>query len=185
MQHYYDGQIRRYLTQFIRALSGFSYKDSQYIQIQPNSDTAEKRNNFSEANYLNDQKLSLNGKSSNIVSSEGHISKQSTFQLAKNENELLKSAESPFKDQDILEIREKNKSEQEHKEGDNSDYIITLRNLHKTYLIGVEGVPALRGVSLKIKRGEFLVILGTSGGGKTTLLNLIGTIDCPSRVKSL
>ncbi len=95
----------------------------------------------------------------------------------------MKSAESPLKDQNILEIREKNKSEQENKEGDNSDYIITLRNLHKTYLIGVEGVPALRGVSLKIKRGEFLVILGTSGGGKTTLLNLIGTIDCPSRVK--
>jgi putative ABC transport system ATP-binding protein len=61
------------------------------------------------------------------------------------------------------------------------DYVIQLRNVHKTYLIGVEGVPALRGVSLKVKRGEFLIILGTSGGGKTTLLNIIGTIDTPSR----
>jgi putative ABC transport system ATP-binding protein len=58
---------------------------------------------------------------------------------------------------------------------------ITLRNIHKTYLIGIEGVPALRGVSLKIRKGEFLIIFGTSGGGKTTMLNIIGTIDAPSR----
>lgn len=61
------------------------------------------------------------------------------------------------------------------------DNILELRNVHKTYLIGVEGVSALRGVSLKVKRGEFVCILGTSGGGKTTLLNIIGTIDTPSR----
>ena len=58
---------------------------------------------------------------------------------------------------------------------------ITLRNIHKTYLIGIEGVPALRGVSLTINKGEFLTIFGTSGGGKTTMLNIIGTIDAPSR----
>ena len=58
---------------------------------------------------------------------------------------------------------------------------ISLRNIHKTYLIGIEGIPALRGVSLKVKKGEFLTIFGTSGGGKTTMLNIIGTIDTPSR----
>jgi len=59
--------------------------------------------------------------------------------------------------------------------------IISLKNVHKTYLLGVEGVPALRGVSLSIKRGEFVCIFGTSGGGKTTMLNIIGTIDKPTK----
>ena len=54
-------------------------------------------------------------------------------------------------------------------------------NVHKTYLLGLEGVPALRGVNLTINDGEFICILGTSGGGKTTLLNIIGTIDKPSK----
>jgi len=63
-----------------------------------------------------------------------------------------------------------------------NENVVSIKNIHKTYLIGLEGVPALRGVSLKVKKGEFLVILGTSGGGKTTLLNTIGTIDQPSRV---
>jgi putative ABC transport system ATP-binding protein len=61
------------------------------------------------------------------------------------------------------------------------DDIISMKNLHKTYLLGVEGVPALRGVSLTIKRGEFVCIFGTSGGGKTTMLNIIGTIDKPTK----
>ena len=53
--------------------------------------------------------------------------------------------------------------------------------MHKTYLLGIEGVPALRGVNLTVQDGEFISILGTSGGGKTTLLNIIGTIDKPSK----
>lgn len=61
------------------------------------------------------------------------------------------------------------------------DVIISMKNLHKTYLLGVEGVPALRGVSLTIKKGEFVCIFGTSGGGKTTMLNIIGTIDKPTK----
>ncbi|KAJ3041155.1 ABC transporter AbcH.1 [Rhizophlyctis rosea] len=62
-----------------------------------------------------------------------------------------------------------------------SDPIVTLKNIHKTYLLGVEGVAALRGVSLQIQRGEWVVIYGTSGGGKTSLLNIIGTIDKPTK----
>ena len=74
-----------------------------------------------------------------------------------------------------------NKLSNESEEQKQKEDIIVLRNIHKTYLIGIEGVPALRGVSLKIKKGEFLTIFGTSGGGKTTMLNIIGTIDTPSR----
>jgi putative ABC transport system ATP-binding protein len=48
-------------------------------------------------------------------------------------------------------------------------------------LIGIEGVTAVRGVSATVKQGEFVCILGTSGGGKSSLLNIIGTIDNPSR----
>jgi putative ABC transport system ATP-binding protein len=59
--------------------------------------------------------------------------------------------------------------------------VIKIVNVHKTYLLGIEGVPALRGVNLTINYGEFITILGTSGGGKTTLLNIIGTIDKPSK----
>jgi putative ABC transport system ATP-binding protein len=61
------------------------------------------------------------------------------------------------------------------------DSIVTMKNVHKTYLLGVEGVTALRGVSLTIKKGEFVCIFGTSGGGKTTMLNIMGTIDKPTK----
>ena len=47
--------------------------------------------------------------------------------------------------------------------------------------MGLEGVQALRGINLTVKKGEFVCILGTSGGGKTTLLNIIGTIDKPTK----
>ncbi|KAJ3175052.1 ABC transporter AbcH.1 [Geranomyces variabilis] len=62
-----------------------------------------------------------------------------------------------------------------------TDPIVVLRNIHKTYLLGLEGVAALRGVSLSIQRGEWVAIYGTSGGGKTSLLNIVGTIDKPTK----
>jgi putative ABC transport system ATP-binding protein len=64
---------------------------------------------------------------------------------------------------------------------DGEDLIVEMKNVHKTYLLGVEGVPALRGVTVNIKKGEFVVVFGTSGGGKTTLLNICGTIDKPTK----
>jgi putative ABC transport system ATP-binding protein len=62
--------------------------------------------------------------------------------------------------------------------------IITGDNLHKTYLFGLEGVAALRGVTVNIRQGEFVIILGNSGGGKTSLLNILGTIDKQTKVRA-
>ncbi len=50
----------------------------------------------------------------------------------------------------------------------------------KTYVTGKLSVPALRGVSVEVRRGEFLALVGPSGSGKTTLLNLIGALDGPT-----
>jgi putative ABC transport system ATP-binding protein len=59
--------------------------------------------------------------------------------------------------------------------------IISVDNVHKSYLMGKEAVPALRGVSLDIAQGDFVCLMGPSGSGKTTLLNIIGGLDEPSR----
>lgn len=61
-----------------------------------------------------------------------------------------------------------------------SDCLIQVRGLVKHYSRGKLQVDALRGVDLDVPRGEFVVIVGPSGGGKTTLLHLLGGIDRPS-----
>ena len=62
-----------------------------------------------------------------------------------------------------------------------SGLIVDLRAVEKDYQLGKVTVPAIRGVSLGIERGEFLTIAGPSGSGKTTLLNLIGCVDVATR----
>jgi len=59
--------------------------------------------------------------------------------------------------------------------------IIKVDNVHKSYLMGKEAVPALRGVSLDVHQGAFICLMGPSGSGKTTLLNIVGGLDEPSR----
>lgn len=63
------------------------------------------------------------------------------------------------------------------------DYVIQLEDVWKIYQMDSVQVPALRGIHLDIKRGEFLAIFGPSGSGKSTLLNMIGSLDIPTRGK--
>ncbi|MEO8286610.1 MAG: ABC transporter ATP-binding protein [Chloroflexota bacterium] len=58
--------------------------------------------------------------------------------------------------------------------------LIDLRALTRDYKMGEVTVQALRGLDLLVNRGEFVVLLGPSGGGKTTILNLIGGLDRPT-----
>ena len=62
----------------------------------------------------------------------------------------------------------------------NSDVIIELSNVTKTYQQGKVSVHALRGLDLQVRPGEFLALTGPSGSGKTTALNIIGALDTPT-----
>jgi putative ABC transport system ATP-binding protein len=55
--------------------------------------------------------------------------------------------------------------------------MITLKNIHKSYLTGSNSLHVLKGIDLEIKSGEFVSIMGSSGSGKSTLLNLLGILD--------
>ena len=58
--------------------------------------------------------------------------------------------------------------------------VMRVENVHKYYEMGETRVHALRGVSLDIQRGEFVAIMGASGSGKSTFMNLLGCLDRPT-----
>ena len=61
--------------------------------------------------------------------------------------------------------------------------IIELKNVYKTYYLGKTTVQAIKGIDLKVYGGDFIVILGKSGSGKSTMMNLIGALDVPTQGK--
>jgi len=60
------------------------------------------------------------------------------------------------------------------------EYIINTIDLVKVYKVGHLEFPALRGINLRVKKGEFISIVGPSGSGKSTLLNMLGALDRPT-----
>jgi putative ABC transport system ATP-binding protein len=58
--------------------------------------------------------------------------------------------------------------------------VIDIENITKNYVMGEETVHALRGVSLEIRRNEYIAVMGPSGSGKSTLMNMVGCLDTPT-----
>ena len=65
-------------------------------------------------------------------------------------------------------------------ETDNQNTVIRIEDLHKIYSLGSQQVNALDGVSLSIKKNDYIAIMGPSGSGKSTMMNILGCLDTPT-----
>ncbi len=73
----------------------------------------------------------------------------------------------------------------ELKSSSSSQAVIRVEDVHKYYDLGETRVHALRSISIDIQRGEFVAIMGASGSGKSTFMNILGCLDRPSSGKYL
>lgn len=61
-----------------------------------------------------------------------------------------------------------------------NDIIICLEDIQKSYFMGNQAIPALKGISLDIFKNEYVALMGPSGSGKSTLMNILGCLDSPT-----
>ena len=78
-----------------------------------------------------------------------------------------------------------NQNKDENLFDNSSNIMVEANNLHKTYDAGTFQVKALRGIDLKVSKGEMIAVMGPSGCGKTTLLNCLSGIDSINEGKIL
>lgn len=64
-----------------------------------------------------------------------------------------------------------------------SESIIHLEGIHKSYYMGKQAIPVLKGINLDIFRNDYVALMGPSGSGKSTLMNILGCLDSPTMGK--